>query len=117
MRSVISESLARQEDDMTISRAKAGFAMIGVSIVFFLIADSIENLETQLGVAAAAFVENCLFIAALALVAVGIYLACFSKACPVCAQRLSLAATECQHCGYNFDTAPRSHRWKWVRRP
>ena len=71
MESVISESLARQEDDMTISRAKAGFAMIGVSIVFFLIADSIENLETQLGVAAAAFVENCLFIAALALIAVG----------------------------------------------
>jgi hypothetical protein len=33
---------------------------------------SIENLETQLGVAAASFVENCLFIAALALIGVGI---------------------------------------------
>ena len=45
---------------MTISKAKTGFAMIGVSICFFMIADSIENLETQLGVAAASFVENCL---------------------------------------------------------
>jgi hypothetical protein len=39
---------------MTISRAKAGFAMIGILVVFFLIAYSIENPETQLGVAAAA---------------------------------------------------------------
>jgi hypothetical protein len=46
--------------------------MIGVSMCFFMIGDSIENLETQLGVAAASFVENCLFIAALALIAVGI---------------------------------------------
>ena len=101
---------------MTISRAKAGFAIIGLSIIFFLIADSIEDLETQLGVAAAAFVENCLFIAALALIGMGIYLAFFGKPCPVCAQRLSPTATDCQNCGYNFDTAPRSQRWKWLRR-
>jgi hypothetical protein len=102
---------------MTISRAKAGFAMIAISIVFFFIADSIENLETQLGIAAAAFVEDCLFIVALALIGLGIYLACFSKPCPVCAERLSPAATDCEHCGYNFDTARLSHRWKWLRRP
>ncbi len=101
---------------MTISRAKAGFAIIGISIVFFLIADSIENLETQLGVAAAAFVENGLSIAAFALLGVGIYLAFFSKPCPVCAERLSPAASDCQHCGHNFDIALRSHHWKRLGR-
>jgi hypothetical protein len=79
--------------------------MIGVSMCFFMIGDSIENLETQLGVAAASFVENCLFIAALALIGM-IYLAFFSKPCPVCAEQLSPTASDRRHCGYTWTLRP-----------
>jgi hypothetical protein len=101
---------------MTISRAKAGFVMIGVSIFLFLLAGWIDTSETQIGVAWTAFLENCLFIAAFALIGFGIYFAFFSKHCPVCAEQLSPAANDCHYCGHNFDNAARSHHWKWLNR-
>ena len=102
---------------MMISRVKLGFVMIGLSIVLVLIPGSFDDPETQMSVAGSAFLENCLLIAALALIGVGIYFAYFSKPCPVCSEQLSPAADDCQYCGHNFDTAGRSHHWKWLHRP
>ena len=91
---------------MMISRAKAGFVMIGVSVFLFLLAGSTDNLETQMGVTRTAFLGNFLSIAGLALIGLGIYLLC----------SMSRAATHRHYRGHNFDTAPRSHRWNWLYR-
>ena len=102
---------------MTISRVKLGFVMIGLSVFLLLISGSLNDPEIQMSVAGTAFLENSFLIAALALIGVGIYLAYFSKPCPVCGEQLSPAADDCHYCGHNFDTAPRSNYWKWLHRP
>jgi hypothetical protein len=66
---------------MRITRVHAGFVLIGVSIVLFLIAGSIDDPETQMSVAGEAFLGNFLSIAA-AVIGLGVYLAYFSKPCP-----------------------------------
>src|ERR1043165_1347676 len=95
-----------QEGNVTISRIKLGFVMIGLSIFLLLISGSLNDPEMQMSVAGSAFLDNCILIAALALIAVGIYFGFFSKPCTVCGEQLSPTADDCHHCGHNFDTAP-----------
>jgi len=102
---------------MTISRVKLGFVMIGLSIFLLLMSGSLNDPETQMSVAGTALLENCVLIVVLALSAVGIYFAYFSRPCPVCGEQLSPVAEDCHYCGHNFDTAARSHRWNWLHRP
>ena len=97
---------------MMISRAKAGFVMIAISIFLFLIAGSLDNPEIEMGVAGTAFLGNCLSIAALVLIGLGIYL--YRINCPVCGDPTSRAPTHRHYRGHNFDIAPRAHRWNWV---
>ena len=102
---------------MTISRVKFGFVMIGLSIFLLLISGSLDDPETQMSVAGTAFLQNCVLIAVLVLIGLGIYFAYFSKPCRVCGERLSPLADDCHYCDHNFDAAPRSNYWKWLHRP
>jgi hypothetical protein len=90
---------------MSISRVTAGFVMIGVSIALLII-PATEASEVKIGIAWGAFLENLIAIIALVLLSFGVQFAFFSKPCPVCDEKLSRAAGECRHCGYNFETAP-----------
>lgn len=66
---------------MSITRVHAGFVLIGVSILLFLIAGSIDDFETQMSVAGEAFLGNFLSIAAFAFIGVGIFTSLIA-ACP-----------------------------------
>jgi type III secretory pathway component EscT len=90
---------------MRISRVSAGLVMIGISIFLFLLARVADDSEMR--VAELAFVQNSLAVIAIVLMACGIYLAAFSKACPVCGERVTRAARECQFCGHIFKTSTR----------
>jgi len=101
-------------DTYRISRVNAGYAMIGISILLFLIAGSMDDPE--MSITEAAVLGNFVSIAAVALIGPGIYLWYFSKRCAVCRKQLSRAVPECDHCGHQFETAPRAQHWKWLQR-
>ena len=93
-------------DSYRISRVNAGYVMIGVSILLFLIAGSMDDPE--MSITEAAVLGNFISIAALALIGPGIYL-CFSKRCPVCRKQLSRAVSKCHYCHHKFKTPLRTH--------
>jgi hypothetical protein len=70
---------------MRISRVSTGFIMIGISI--FLCLSALLADDSEMRVAELAFIENFLAVIAVALMVFGIYLAAFSKACPVCVKK------------------------------
>ena len=91
---------------MPISRVTAGFVLMGASIFLFLIAGLTGDPEVPIGIEWRVSIEIFVFIAALVLMGLGIYFVFFGKYCPVCDEKVGRAATDCRHCGYNFDTAP-----------
>jgi hypothetical protein len=58
-------------------------------------------------VAELAFIENSLALLAAVLMGFGIYLAVFSKACPVCGEKVTRAASDCHSCGHVFKSGTR----------
>ncbi|MGN6716392.1 MAG: hypothetical protein ACTHLX_03270 [Candidatus Binatia bacterium] len=95
-------------DTYRISRANAGYVMIGGSILLFLIAGSMD--DPQMSITEAAVLGNLISIAALALIGPGIYLWYFSKRCPVCHKQLSRTMRTCHYCRDQFTTPlPVSH--------
>jgi hypothetical protein len=90
---------------MRISRVSTGFIMIGISIFLFLSALLADDSEMR--VAELAFIENSLALLAVVLMGFGIYLAVFSKACPVCGEKVTRAASDCHSCGHVFKSSTR----------
>ena len=90
---------------MRISRVSTGFIMIGILIFLFLSALLAD--DSELRVAELAFIENSLALLAAVLMGFGIYLAVFSKACPVCGEKVTRAASDCHSCGHVFNSSRR----------
>ncbi|MGN6732610.1 MAG: hypothetical protein ACTHMB_11680, partial [Candidatus Binatia bacterium] len=61
--------------------------------------------DSELRVAELAFVENSLALLAAVLMGFGIYLVVFSKACPICAEKVTRAASDCHSCGHVFKSS------------
>jgi hypothetical protein len=89
--------------DMRISRVSAGFVLVGISI--FLFFSTLLAEDSELRVAELAFVENSLALLAAVLMGFGIYLVVFSKACPICAEKVTRAASDCHSCGHVFKSS------------
>ena len=89
---------------MKFSRSYMIFVMIGVSIILLYVAGSSdENSDLSIGVLA--FVGNFIGITSIALMAVGIYWAVFSKTCALCGDIARTDAIRCQYCGHKFKIA------------
>jgi len=74
--------------------------MIGISIILFCIADSID--DSRISIAVDAFAGNLLGIMAISLMAVGIYLALSSKRCAACGDIAPRHGIRCDYCGHKF---------------
>jgi hypothetical protein len=101
-------------DTYRISRANAGYVMIGGSILLFLIAGSMD--DPQMSITEAAVLGNLISIAALALIGPGIYFWYFSKRCPLCRKQLSRTVRNCHYCRHKFKAPFRAYHWKWLHR-
>jgi hypothetical protein len=86
---------------MIISRVKAGFFMIGGSLIVFgfniFLTDDIAMQITML-----APVQNLLFFISILLMSIGIYFVISSKPCPACGEKVHRADTDCRYCGWIF---------------
>ena len=85
---------------MRFSRSYTCFVMIGISIILFCIADSID--DSGISIAVDAFAGNLLGIMAISLMAVGIYLAVNSKRCAACGDIAPRHGIRCDYCGHKF---------------
>jgi hypothetical protein len=89
---------------MKFSRSYTIFVTIGVStILLYVAATSDENPELSIGVLS--LVGNFIGVISIALMAVGIYWAVFSKTCALCGDIAPTDAIRCQDCGHKFQTA------------
>ena len=84
---------------MRISRSNISFVMMGLSILLFLIAVTLNNYSETINVDVLAFTENVLAIFSALFMAVGI---CFAI--------LNLMRRKTRTRGHNFETAPRRIR-------
>lgn len=82
---------------MIISRAKAGWLMIGGSIFLFLLIAILP--ESQIALAG---LINVGFLISIALMTIGIYFVRTSKPCSICDETVGLAETKCKYCGHTF---------------
>ena len=85
---------------MRFSRSYICFVLIGISIILFCIADSID--DSGISIAVDAFAGNLLGIMAISLMAVGIYLAVSSKRCAACGDIAPRHGIRCDYCGHKF---------------
>ena len=79
---------------MIISRVKAGFFMIGGTVILLGL-DVFLTDETAMQITMLGPVQNFLFFVSVALLIVGIYFIVSSKACPACGEKVHRADTDC----------------------
>jgi hypothetical protein len=80
--------------------------MISLSVFLLMTVAVLTNdSDDPMNVAVLAFTQNSLGIVSVILLAIGIYLAIFSRPCPWCREKGPLSARNCPYCGYKFKAA------------